>query len=213
MVSAKSVYLIAYNLASAAGWATVLYLAVQHRLGDKPAKSLWSSIDMLLTVTQTAAFMEIVHSLVGLVSSPVVTVTLQVSSRLLLVWAYTRVFAQCQADWSLYLMVISWSCVEVPRYLFYVFKELPGGKVPYPLFWLRYSLFMVLYPTGISGELLQMWASTEVTKKVLPTPTYYYFTLAVFAVYALGSPYMILSMWKNRVREFKKLKEGAKKKN
>lgn len=212
MVSAKSAYLILYNLASAAGWGAILFLAVQHRLADKPAKALWSSIDLLLTVTQTAAFMEIVHSLVGLVSSPVVTVTLQVSSRLLLVWAYTRVFVQSQADWSLYLMVISWACVEVPRYLFYVFKELPGGRVPYPLFWLRYSLFMVLYPTGISGELLQMWASTAVTSKVLPTPVYYYLTLGVFAVYALGSPYMILSMWKNRVREFKKLRD-AKKKN
>ena len=30
------------------------------------------------------------------------------------------------------------------------------GTVPYPLFWLRYSLFIVLYPSGISGELIQV---------------------------------------------------------
>jgi hypothetical protein len=55
MVSAKSAYLILYNLASAAGWGAILFLAVQHRLADKPAKALWSSIDLLLTVTVTTA--------------------------------------------------------------------------------------------------------------------------------------------------------------
>lgn len=209
-MSLKSVYLIAYNLASAAGWAWVLYLAVTFKLADRSPIALWDAIKDPLTIVQTAAFMEIVHAAIKLVSSPVMTVALQVSSRLLLVWGYTRVFSQCQSDWSLYLMVISWACVEVPRYMFYVFKELPGGKVPYPLFWLRYSLFMILYPTGISGELLQMWASVAVTKAVVPVPHYYYATLAVFCLYTLCSPFMILSMWSNRVREFKKLKGGAK---
>lgn len=46
--------------------------------------------------------------------------------------------------------------VEIPRYLFYALKEVQD-KVFFPIFWLRYSLFMVLYPSGISGELLQSW--------------------------------------------------------
>lgn len=45
----------------------------------------------------------------------------------------------------------SWGLVEVPRYLFYALNLI--DLVPYPLFWLRYSLFAVLYPTGITGEL------------------------------------------------------------
>ena len=55
------------------------------------------------------------------------------------------------------LCVGSWALVEVPRYSFFAVKELVGGKendVPYVLFWLRYSLFAVLYPTGITGEIL-----------------------------------------------------------
>lgn len=38
------------------------------------------------------------------------------------------------------------------------------GSSPYILFYLRYSLFFVLYPTGITGELLTMWASLPVLK-------------------------------------------------
>ena len=44
----------------------------------------------------------------------------------------------------------SWACVEVPRYLFYA-VNLFTEVVPYPLFFLRYNLFMVLYPSGITG--------------------------------------------------------------
>jgi very-long-chain (3R)-3-hydroxyacyl-CoA dehydratase len=53
-------------------------------------------------------------------------------------------------------MILSWSLVEVPRYAFYVMALITGDatkKTPYWLFWLRYSLFAVLYPTGITGEL------------------------------------------------------------
>jgi very-long-chain (3R)-3-hydroxyacyl-CoA dehydratase len=55
------------------------------------------------------------------------------------------------------LAVTSWSLVEVPRYLFYALNIF--NAVPYPLLWLRYSLFAVLYPTGITGELGCMYHS------------------------------------------------------
>lgn len=66
-------------------------------------------------------------------------------------------------------MAASWSAVEVPRYGFLLWKllvdsdskpkaagaakpEAEETNVPYFMLWLRYSLFMVLYPTGITGE-------------------------------------------------------------
>ena len=63
-------------------------------------------------------------------------------------------------------MVAAWACVEVPRYLFYAVNLFASGphKIPMPLFWLRYTLFVVLYPAGISGELLQMWHAWPVCK-------------------------------------------------
>ena len=47
-------------------------------------------------------------------------------------------------------MVLSWAITEVVRYAFYTFSLL--GHVPYPLLWLRYTLFYVLYITGASSE-------------------------------------------------------------
>ena len=53
-------------------------------------------------------------------------------------------------------MILSWSLVEIFRYMFYAAALATGDatkKTPFPLFFLRYSLFAVLYPTGITGEL------------------------------------------------------------
>lgn len=45
--------------------------------------------------------MEILHSLVGLVRSPVGTTFMQVMSRLILVWGYSTPCPASQAHWSL----------------------------------------------------------------------------------------------------------------
>lgn len=53
--------------------------------------------------------------------------------------------------WSVWLVVLSWSLVEVPRYIFYALN-LYTEKVLFPVFFLRYNLFAVLYPSGITGN-------------------------------------------------------------
>ncbi len=198
-------YLVLYNVASAAGWAYCLYLTLTAvSAGDSPA-TLWSKLRDPLTYVQTAAIMEVVHAATSVVPSPLPIVAAQVASRLLLVWAYTRPYTACQAHWSLFLMVASWSCAEIPRYLFYAFKQI--GEAPYALFWLRYSGFMLLYPTGISGECIQMWSYFSGATNAEPM---YWITLLIAVVYVVGSPGMVKNMYFNRAKEFKKLKDSKK---
>lgn len=95
--------------------------------------------------------MEIVHSMVGFVRSPVFTTFLQgatflssmllsslvtVFSRVWVLWAVMYVAPPAQTHFFTVLCITSWACVEVPRYLFYALNLL--GEVPYPIFWLRY---------------------------------------------------------------------------
>jgi Protein tyrosine phosphatase-like protein, PTPLA len=106
-------------------------------------------------------------------------------------------------------MILSWASVEVPRYSFYVAALATGDsnkKTPYPLFWLRYSLFAVLYPSGIIGELLVFFAAAHDPKFVemfSPAATFFYARFLP-AVYFLGSPFMIFNMVLNRKSAFKK---------
>jgi len=81
-------------------------------------------------------------------------------------------------------MLTCWCIADFTRYVFYCFgitRDLAGSikgvavamklmkiksvekaddpvfKIPFPLVWIRYSLFIVLYPTGVFGELMVAW--------------------------------------------------------
>ena len=68
----------------------------------------------------------------------------------------------------MFILIISWSLVEVPRYLFYLVKLL-GLSMPDWLLFLRYNLFYVLYPTGITGE---MWVIVKALKFIKESQIY-----------------------------------------
>jgi Protein tyrosine phosphatase-like protein, PTPLA len=106
-------------------------------------------------------------------------------------------------------MILSWASVEVPRYLFYVAAILTGDatkKTPYWLFWLRYSLFAVLYPSGIIGELTVFRAASSDPSFVATFGpwTSFFYSHVLFAVYAVGSPFMVMNMAANRASAMKK---------
>ena len=155
MGAAKTAYLVTYNVGCMLGWACALALAAQSLLatGGDLAR-VWDAMGPSIHIAQWAMCMEIVHAATGAVRSPVFTVFLQVGSRifvLLVVLATPAV----TGTWHCGMMALSWGLVEVPRYAFYVNGLLgPGGQAGtlYPVFWLRYSLFAILYPTGITGE-------------------------------------------------------------
>ena len=199
-------YLLLYNLANAAGWALVLKtLADCYFVQEASPAQAWAQTKDVLLVTQSLAALEIVHSLIGFVKSPVMSTFMQVFSRYAVLWGYTYAFAASQAHWSFYLMAGSWALVEVPRYLFYAFN-LYMKKVPFPLFWLRYSLFAILYPSGISGELLQIAQALPALKAI--HPGCWYGTMFLYALYVPGSPFMFLHMVKQRKKSLKAYKEG-----
>ena len=109
-------------------------------------------------------------------------------------------------------MIFSWALVEVPRYLFYVTAIVTGDATkgtPYPLFWLRYSLFAVLYPTGISGELSVFLSSSKCDTFLSllgegKETVMYWYAMAFPIIYAPGALPMILNMAGNRKKAFKK---------
>ncbi len=74
-----------------------------------------------------------------------------------LLWGVCNLTSNARDFYGFVLMILSWCSVEVPRYSFYVVKILGIEESLYFLKWIRYSLFLILYPTGISGELICVW--------------------------------------------------------
>lgn len=145
-----------------------------------------------------------------------------VASRLAVLWGISNISPPSRVHWSFALMAISWSAVEIPRYLFYVWQLLvtpvvgpEGGEptkdaaTPFWLLWLRYSLFAVLYLTGISGELGQLLTSMPYVRAhgvwdiKLPNPhnivfNYPLIQWLLLTLYVPGSYIMYTHMLKQR---------------
>ena len=243
MSPAVRVYLACYNLLSALAWCSVLraislhfFSAVSAARGDTllmrlwvslpgAARSLYGSVGGLLELVQSAALLEVAHAALGLVRSPLATTALQVCARLIILFGVTRLSVDAQRDWGFALMAVAWSLVEVPRYVFYLLKLVPGESVvPYWLLWLRYSLFIALYPPGIAGEVRELLVAlpgvraSGVASLALPNAynvviDYHAVLCALLLLYIPGSPMMIGHMWGQRKKELAAAADGSGKRS
>jgi len=177
---------------------------------SKPFETLYDEISRPLQFAQTLAILELFHSLLGLVRSPFISALLQVGSRLFIVWGITYIAPVSRYHPGFALAAVSWSLVEVPRYAFYAWSQI--ATPPYWLTWLRYSLFAILYPSGISGEI---WCVLRALPYFKSQPSlfsvsmpnawnfsfsYLILCYSLLALYAPGSPFMFLHMVKQRAK-------------
>ncbi|KAJ1673061.1 hypothetical protein EV182_005966, partial [Spiromyces aspiralis] len=195
--SPKGWYLLLFNVASFAGWASILFSASAHLASsDLDYQGLYSIIGDRLAFVQSLAALEVLHVMVGWVRSSLMTTAMQVASRYFLVWGVLYLFPYPEVRQSVWfgLMVYAWSLAEIIRYSFYALKEL--GLSPYPLVWARYTLFYVLYPLGVSGELVVTWHSLGYAREW--KKWYYQLLILIMLNYAPGFVNMYSYMIKQR---------------
>lgn len=218
-MSIKSAYLALYNAASAGGWAYVNYLVWADYLETGSFNNAFAASGDALYLVQTAAVLEIVHSALGLVRASAFTTFLQVFSRVAILWGVLHLSATAAASPAAFLCIASWGLVEVPRYTYLLVHTL--GTAPAWFTWIRYSLFLVLYPTGISGEMISMYFSLDDLDQgaaSITMPNTYNFVynhagvmrFLLYVVWPMGAYTMYTHMLKQRG---KKLSAGGGKKN
>ena len=215
MSGLTTAYLVLYNGACMAGWAYALFLAIKSVYETQVLTGVWNASSEPLIIVQWAMCMEILHAIIGLVPIPPHVVFMQVFSRVF-VLAAAENFSAVTTQWACGLMIISWCLVEVPRYAFYIFAKLgpPGAKgTPYPIFFLRYSLFFILYPTGITGEVFTLMSALPYLSKNTNVSLYGFEVSAaliasiiklVLWTYVPAGPFMYMNMVGNRKNAFSK---------
>lgn len=161
--SPKTQYLILYNFVNAVLWLTVLgrVILLVPLVGFG---RVYPGVGKFCKWTQTLALLEVVHAVVGLVRAPIGTTAMQVASRLLLVWGVVDTFPFLAKSAAYSSMLIAWSVTEVVRYSYFVFTL--SGYSPGLISWLRYNLFYVLYPLGISSECWLIYKAVEPAKEI-----------------------------------------------
>jgi len=179
-----------------------LHLAVK-----KEYEHLWDENELLVKVFQTAALLEIVHAATGLVPSGVFVTLMQISSRVLVVWGLGDKIPEVRGNIGIPLLLVTWSITETIRYSYYLLNLITS--VPFILQWARYSFFIVLYPAGITGELLVTYGAlpyvlarkaftVEMPNKANISFSYYTFLILVMISYIPFFPQLYLHMFKQR---------------
>nr|XP_002131038.1 very-long-chain (3R)-3-hydroxyacyl-CoA dehydratase 2-like [Ciona intestinalis] len=205
--SAAQAWLIMYNVAMTAGWSFIGIGVVGHFYKHGTYKGLYDQVEKQLLFFQTSAILEIFHAMFGLVRSNVMLTTLQVFSRVGIVWGVIQPVVQVHDKEGIPMVLIAWTITEIIRYLFYTFVLL--GVTPKVMLWLRYTLFIVLYPLGVTGELLSLYYSLPHVQNsglyslYLPNNlnfsfNYYYVLLGMFPVYVIFFPQLYFHMFAQR---------------
>jgi hypothetical protein len=187
-----SPYLLFYNLYQSIGWGRALVTVL-----TSPALGLWGNVGPQVTFFQHLGMMEVVHSIVGATRSSPALTFLQIFSRFFVVCLLNGCPEAIKSDsWVISMMLTAWCLADFTRYVFYVFglaRDLAGAckslavamkfakvksvaqaddpvfKIPFPLVWVRYSLFIVLYPTGVFGELMCAWMTKDCVAQAMST--------------------------------------------
>lgn len=136
---------------------------------------------------------------------------MQVASRLMLVWGVLTPYSELIVTKNAFGRSqqgtvggpiglagchLAWGITEMIRYGFFVWKEGVSDSVPGWLMWLRYNTFFVLYPIGISSEVILMYLAIEPAQD--GKTGYEWVLKAVLAIYVPGSYILYTHMMAQR---------------
>merc|ERR1712131_574083 len=111
-------YLLLYNVALAAGWSSIAWATIREWSASKDLKHIYRATEKSLFLFQTMAILEIIHPIVGLVKTSVITTMFQVSSRLFIIWGVLGPVPRTQHSIGFILLLTAWSITEILRYRF-----------------------------------------------------------------------------------------------
>lgn len=112
---------------------------------------------------QLISFMEILHAALGIVRGSPAAAFLQWTGRANVLFAVILAIPQIKSGVAAGAMVIAWSVSEVIRYPWYAANLIGTG--PFWLTWLRYTMFIPLYPIGVVGEMVSIYNALPILQK------------------------------------------------
>ncbi|XP_028162910.1 very-long-chain (3R)-3-hydroxyacyl-CoA dehydratase-like [Ostrinia furnacalis] len=166
------VYLIFYNLFQVVGYAYILsVIATRYaKLGYASVPTTYEHVGNTMKFLQLILFLDIMHPLFGYTKGGAFMPFFQIIGRIITVFFNLEIEPRLQTKPAVFYLFITWSLIEMMRCLYYITqlykKEIGIIK------WLRYSLWVPLYPCGITCEfvlILRNIPYIEETKRLTVT--------------------------------------------
>jgi very-long-chain (3R)-3-hydroxyacyl-CoA dehydratase len=194
----KKAWLIGFNVITLLVWGVYFLHAMLNGL------QFDQQSPFLLVLAQGLAIFEIMNAMLGIVGVNWLLTTIQVLSRFLVVGLLIWIPAERWVEISHYstvtgfmLISIAWSITEITRALYYLTET--GNKPIKAITLCRYTFFILLYPVGVVGEFLVMFAFWEYRQFEVNVIN---LSLAAIALsYLVFFPKLYMHMWKQRTKK------------
>jgi len=150
--SLQKVYLLAYNLFVFVGflYITAVLCLRYVSMGEDSLEGSYSAVGWMVKAVFLTQFLEILHPLVGFTKGGVVEATMQITGRAIIFFCLIEGEPRMQPKPVVFWLLLVWSLVEVFRYPYYLLR-LCDADIPL-VTWLRYSVWLPLYPLGFMLE-------------------------------------------------------------
>ncbi|KAL3143126.1 hypothetical protein ABBQ38_003397 [Trebouxia sp. C0009 RCD-2024] len=155
-------YLVLYNTWQSLGWGMALCQCVLSVWLPEGYQKVYEHSGTFVRCFQLLSALEIVHAATGLVRGSPLTALMQWSGRSNVLFAILHQIPQLWSNPAAAILIYVWSLSEVVRYPWYAASLL--HRCPPWLTWLRYSLFIPLYPVGMLVEMVLMAKSLPYLK-------------------------------------------------
>ncbi|XP_058791809.1 very-long-chain (3R)-3-hydroxyacyl-CoA dehydratase [Phymastichus coffea] len=148
----KKVYLIFYNLFQCIGFIYVVsVMAIRYyRDGPDSMKETYEAVGNPMKFIHLLQFLEVMHPLFGYTKGSCFIAFLQVGGRAFILFFMIEAEERMQTKPVVFYLFLVWTIIEVVRYPYYI-THLLDIEMP-TLTWLRYTIWMPLYPLGFVFE-------------------------------------------------------------
>jgi len=160
------------------------------------------------------SLMETLHAAIGVVRGAPASALLQWTGRANVLYAVILAIPEIKGGVPAGMMLVAWALSEVIRYPWYVAQL--TGTCPFWLTWMRYTMFIPLYPIGVIGEIVSIYNALPTLEKdrmyciALPNAWNFGFDYAVFMrIILLLYPLLWWQLFSMLLRQRRKRLPGA----
>ncbi|KAG0715922.1 Very-long-chain (3R)-3-hydroxyacyl-CoA dehydratase 3 [Chionoecetes opilio] len=148
----KKVYLFLYNLWQFVGffYLTVVTCTRYLKEGQDSMAGTYAAVGWMMRLCLLTQLLEVLHPIVGYTRGSVLPALVQVFGRSVIFFCLIESEERMQTKPAIFYLFLVWSFIELVRYPYYMLRvyEADNGFIT----WLRYTLWIPLYPLGFILE-------------------------------------------------------------
>lgn len=176
-----------------------------------------------LAIAQSLQLFDVVFSFLGISQNNLTTVFVQIASRYMILFGFFPFVPE--GHFSIFMSCICWAITEVTRFTLYALKnagvDMTLNTIGDLVCHARYTFFIVLYPVGITGELIGCYKAWQYLSGLGPDdarPSWTHYPMpnsfnvafvfedviwwAIPLAYLIGFPPLYNHMWVQRAKHY-----------